>query len=94
MGSMGYKQVGDILRDLGNMNIVLWNMKKSVDKMEKQLNGSGKLCIKMEFDVVEKSCQTEELCEEDEKGVESKCMKESSFDDKPKEEYAEVSEDG
>ena len=40
MGSMGFKQVGDILRDVGNMNQVLWNMKQNVENLEKQLNGS------------------------------------------------------
>merc|ERR1719318_684812 len=84
MGSMGFKQVGDILRDVGNMNQVLWNMKQNVENMEKQLNGSGKLKNKMEFHFAEKSSQTE-FSVEDVKREEAEVIKES-YDNKPKEE--------
>merc|ERR1719318_279499 len=84
MGSMGFKQVGDILRDVGNMNQVLWNMKQNVENMEKQLNGSGKLKNKMEFHFAEKSSQTE-FSVEDVKREEAEVTKET-YDNKPKEE--------
>merc|ERR1719318_1654489 len=84
MGSMGFKQVGDILRDVGNMNQVLWSMKQNVENMEKQLNGSGKFKNKMEFHFAEKSSQTE-FSVEDVKKEEAEVMKES-YNNKPKEE--------
>merc|ERR1719318_1537687 len=84
MGSMGFKQVGDILRDVGNMNQVLWNMKQNVENMEKQLNGSEKFKNKMEFHFAEKSSQTE-FSVEDVKREESEVMKEN-YDNNPKEE--------
>merc|ERR1719318_1550324 len=84
MGSMGFKQVGDILRDVGNMNQVLWNMKHNVENMEKQLNESRKFKNKMEFHFAEKSSQTE-LSVEDVKREEAEVMKEN-YDNKPKEE--------
>merc|ERR1719318_2003686 len=84
MGSMGFKQVGDILRDVGNMNQVLWNMKQNVENMEKQLNGSGKNKNKMEFHFAEKSSQTE-FSVEDVKREEVEVMKEN-YENKPKEE--------
>lgn len=86
---MGYKQVGDILRDVGNINEVLWNMKNNVEKMEKQLSGSRKLKNKMECVFAEKSCQTE-FHVEDEKGLESEVIR-GSFD---KKESAEISNEG
>ena len=89
---MGYKQVGDILRDVGNINQVLWNMKKNVEKMEKKLNRSGKLKNTVECDISEKSCQTE-FHVEDEKGEESEVLRES-FDNQPKEESAEIRKEG
>jgi len=79
---MGFKQVGDILRDVGNMNQVLWNMKQNVENMEKQLNGSGKLKNKMEFHFAEKSSQTE-FSVEDVKKEEAEVMKEN-YDNNPK----------
>merc|ERR1719318_109481 len=87
MGSVGFKQVGDILRDVGNMNQVLWNMKQNVENMEKQLNGSGKFKNKMEFHFAEKSSQTE-FSVEDVKREEAEVMKES-YDNKPKEEMVD-----
>merc|ERR1719318_2490867 len=82
MGSMGFKQVGDILRDVGNMNQVLRNMKQNVENMEKQFNGSGKFKNKMEFHFAEKSSQTE-FSVEDVKSEEAEIMKENY--DNPKE---------
>merc|ERR1719318_1705161 len=84
MGSMGFKQVGDILRDVGNMNQVLWNMKQNVENMEKQLCGSGKFKNKMELNFAEKSSQTE-FSVEDVKREEAEVMKEN-YDNKHKEE--------
>merc|ERR1719318_2280709 len=83
MGSVGFKQVGDILRDVGNMNQVLWNMKQNVENMEKQLNGSGKFKNKM-FNFAEKSSQTE-FSVEDVKREEAEVVKEN-YENKPKEE--------
>merc|ERR1719470_515263 len=83
MGSMGFKQVGDILRDVGNMNQVLWNMKQNVENMEKQLNGSGKFKNEM-FNFAEKSSQTE-FSVEDVKREEGEVVKEN-YENKPKEE--------
>merc|ERR1719318_264647 len=85
MGSMGFKQVGDILRDVGNMNQVLWNMKQNVENMEKQLNGSGKFENKMEIHFAEKSSQTE-FSVEDVKREEAEVMMKENYDNKPKEE--------
>merc|ERR1719318_2401142 len=85
MGSMGFKQVGDILRDVGNMNQVLWNMKQNVENMEKQLNGSGKFKNKMEIHFAEKSSQTE-FSVEDVKREEAEVMMKENYDNKPKEE--------
>merc|ERR1719318_689280 len=82
MGSLGFKQVGDILRDVGNMNQVLRNMKQNVENMEKQLNGSGKFKNEMEFHFAEKSSQTE-FSVEDVKSEEAEIMKENY--DNPKE---------
>merc|ERR1719318_1368987 len=84
MSSMGFKQVGDILRDVGNMNQVLWNMKQNVENMEQQVNESRKFKNKMEFHFAEKSCQTE-FSVEDVKREEAEVMKEN-YDNKPKEE--------
>merc|ERR1719470_455135 len=84
MGSMGFKQVGDILRDVGNMNQVLWNMKQNVENMEKQLCGSGKFKTKVELNFAEKSSQTE-FSVEDVKREEAEVMKEN-YDNKHKEE--------
>merc|ERR1719318_880141 len=84
MGSMGFKQVGDILRDVGNMNQVLWNMKQNVENMKQQVNESRKFKNKMEFHFAEKSSQTE-LSVEDVKREEAEVMKEN-YDNKPKEE--------
>merc|ERR1719318_474969 len=83
MGSMGFKQVGDILRDVGNMNQVLWDMKQNVENMEKQFNGSGKFKNKM-FNFAEKSSQTE-FSVEDVKREEAEVVKEN-YENKPKEE--------
>merc|ERR1719318_592187 len=83
MGSLGFKQVGDILRDVGNMNQVLRNMKQNVENMEKQLNGSGKFKNEMEFHFAEKSSQTE-FSVEDVKSEEAEVRKENY--DNPKEE--------
>merc|ERR1719318_293328 len=84
MGPMGFKQVGDILRDVGNMNQVLWDMKQNVENMEKQFNGSGKFKNEMEIHFAEKSSQTE-FSVEDVKREEAEVMKEN-YDNKPKEE--------
>merc|ERR1719318_2362649 len=75
MGSLGFKQVGDILRDVGNM-------KQNVENMEKQLNGSGKFKNEMEFHFAEKSSQTE-FSVEDVKSEEAEVRKENY--DNPKE---------
>ena len=97
MGTMGYKQAGDILRDVGNMNQVLWNMKNNLKKMEKEITGNGlmgngKLSIKMECDTASKSCQTE-LYVKDEECQEAKVMNEPLFK-KPCKECSQISMEG
>jgi len=93
---MGYKQAWDILRDVGNMNQVLWNMKNNLKKMEKEITGNGlmgngRLSIKMECDTSSKSCQTEVYVKEEE-CQEAKVMSEPLK--RPCKECAKISTEG